>query len=209
MKKKNWIKYAFYYRTRDEFEWVGILAQNINASLGSYRAGFDDTQPAVINSPAWNMDAIRKSMPKSKPGKKKYIGTIGLRARERSRLTIDISQELENLGLEIVSKQPNKPKYTNDDLTFGKITFRTVEHFKKVTSMLNDKYGHGNWHYRGSKKILAKLRHIERYKNGGFIFGKPARKERNMIERGVKVEVAVVGKVKTLEPLLFKAQLMG
>lgn len=212
MAKKKFIKYAFYFRTRDEFEGVTKLVTEINNALGkspTYGWNSDETNPAVINSPAWNMDAIRKSMPKSKPGKKKYIATVGLRPQEQARLTFDIGEALEDLGLELVSKQPNKPKHTKEDLTFGNITFRTVEHFRKVTSMLNDKYGHGNWHYRGSRKIIAKLRHVERFQNGNFIFGMPSKKERETLAKGVKVTVAVVGKVETLQPLLFKAQLMG
>lgn len=207
--KNKIVKYPFYYRTRDQYEAASMLAREINDALLPPGVSLFEANPASLNSPPWKMRPVRDNMPKSKPGKKKYIATIILQPFDRSRLGFNVEERLVELGLEMVSKAPNKPKYTDDDLTFGDITFRTVEHFKKVSSMLDKHYGHGEWHYRGQRKIIAKLRQIERFRGGGFMFGKPSKKEQELLNRGIKVTVAVVGKVTNLGPLLFKAQLMG
>ncbi len=209
-RKNKGIKYAFYFRTRDQFEMASILAKNLADQAGySNRRSLFDSSPINVNCPPWNMEAIRNKIPKSVPGDKKYIATLLIAPEVHPRINIDIKQALMDLGLELVSKAPNKPKYTNDDLTFGTIIFRTPEHFKKVSGMLDKQYGPGNWHYRGVKKILPKLKHIERFRDGNFIFGSPKKKEQEMIDKGIKVTVAVVGDKPGLAPFLFKVQLMG
>lgn len=208
--KSRRIKYAFYFRTRDQFESVIELVDRMNREIGSTRSGLFQTMPAEISSPPWHISEIRNKIPKSKPGRKKYIATIKVNPLEHTRISFNVAEAVEELGLEMVSNAPNKPKYSNDDFTFGSVVMRSPEHFKKVTSMLNKQYGHGNWHYRGVRKILPKLKQIENYRDGTLgMFSKAHKEMQEMASKGLRVDVAVEGKVDNLGPLLFKAQLMG
>lgn len=182
------------------------------ASSGAHR--FLDSG-VLLKSPQWSIDAIRDKMPKDKLGRKKYLGTLSVPERHLAFLSYNIEEKLLELGVELVSRQPNKPRYTDDQLVRATIQIKTVPHFRKITSILNKKYGHGNWHFRNCKNILQKLRKMEAASAGQragrfVIHAQPLVVDEH--KNGLKVDVVVVNTTDNSENLqryLFQAQLMS
>lgn len=211
-------KFSFYYRNQRQYEAVTAFARKLSDDVSNLTGGHSRIYDSSINlkSPQWSIDAIRDKMPKDKLGKKKYLGTLSVPERHFVSIPYDIEAKLVELGVELVSHQPNKPRYTADQLIRATIQIKTVPHFRKITSILNKKYGHGNWHFRNCKKILQKLRKMEAAASGksasGFHFQPQTLRAPDESKNGLKVDVVVVNTTDNSENLqryLFQAQLMS
>ena len=211
----KYVKIPIFFRTRDEYKLADSYANRISDYAES-KHGMT-TRPlgpqyVTIQSAAVTvaMGRIMRNIPKSRPGKKKYMATIGIAEQlyADARKDMDFEKDLTELGLEIVPKGQNKPKYKEEDITRETIRLKTAKHFKKVTSELNREYGHGNWHIRGARKIYHKLTAADYAREGGV---PPFSPDREMIEKivanGLKVDIIVTDKVDNLQQLLFKIEL--
>lgn len=217
--KKNIVKYPFYYRTRNDIKSVveHFLFIVNSHSPTSYPRSLMRSDMIKISAPQYANPNIRKKIPLLKPGKKKYIGVANVNRKYLEFNGIDIEHELKSLGVELIDKNaPNKPKYSDDDLTRESFRLKSCGHFKKLTSIMNKQYGHGNWHLRGARKIYAKLAEADRHRAmapgaAGLFgsFGRPKDITKEIIEKGLKIDVVVVGKVDNLKQTLFKIQLMA
>jgi hypothetical protein len=74
--------------------------------------------------------------------------------------------------------------------------------------MLNKDYGNGNWHLRGQRRVLRKLREIESVRMYPNIMPRGNLITQEHVDKGIIVDVCVVGDAPTLERKLFKLELM-
>lgn len=217
MKRNNgYNRYSFFFRTKAQFRQLQAYAGLMNdAAIKKYnmppRQVFG---PSHIHteSVAWNIDNIKDKIPKERIGRKKYIATVIINKRFDSLLDNNqIVEDVVNLvGLESVPASPNKPKYNEEDITREPVRLKNAQHFKKLVSLLNAEYGNGKWHIRGAKKILSKLNEADRIRVNGNKYNSPVTNQvREILDKGLKVDVVVTSKVDNLKTLLFKIQLMS
>lgn len=208
-------KIPFYFRSREQMQSVYAFAGKVDEDASPKyrlpRRGVFDPAYIIVESAVWNRQATNRKMPVSKPGKKKYIGTLNVAGdlmEAYPTLEEDFFTEADVVP---IPKPDTTPKYSEDEITRTTIRLKNVKHFRKVTSVLNKEYGHGNWHFRGARKIISKLRKAENWlEHGNSMFGTQATPEiKEIARKGLKVDVVVTDKVTNLRPLLFKVQLMS
>ena len=208
-------KISYFYRTREQFEDLVYIIQELERSAilkkSSGRYGYMSPSYASVKSPDYTNQGIRKRIPKKRPGRKKYTATVGFEEEFYVEKKDEFEKKIERLNLEPVSSVPNKPKFNEDELTSEFVVLKSPEHFKKLTSVLNSLYGHGNWHLRGARRILPKLLEAAEIKAsvvGGYSVFSHNKHMKEIVENGLKVKVVVHSKVDNLKKALFKIQLM-
>lgn len=208
--KARYVKYPFFFRTRDQFDRVEDYIRQLN-NLSTSKYGIRNGGFFEPDNVGWycqhKIEPLWKKVPKSKPGKKKYLMVLRIEKRLHEKLEEDFTKEFESYGLVPVTPGDNKPKYTEEDLTRVNYRLDSVAHFKRLTKMLNADYGHNNWHLRGQSKILRKLHEIEMCREHGMLTGRDLVSP-EQVEKGLTIDVVVVGDAPTLDRKLFMLDLM-
>jgi len=211
----SFVSIPFYYRTNEDYaavkEYVGKLNTIAITTYGLSNIPLFSPDYVNVRSYAQTIEGIHKKIPMRRRGKKKYIGTLGIKNSLYGKFTKDrnIEKDLAAIdGIVLIAKEGNQPKLREEDLTREDVRLKSVKHFKKLISLMNKEYGDGNWHLRGAKKIIAKLSNAENIKQFPHFAHKRTKETDEINEKGLKIQVVVKRKVDNLKPLLFKLQLM-
>lgn len=160
LQRETILKTAFYYRTREEYEKVVKFVQELNEEKRTTHS--PNKWPIVrVHSRYISTNAVSTNqIPKSVPGKKKYIGVITGNNYVLKKHGVYPDRFLQFLGIELVTNDTNTQKYDGEKTTYP-ATLRTHNEFKTVTSVFNKRFGHGNWRIQGPKQLQDILRKIE------------------------------------------------
>lgn len=200
------MKISFYFTTQNEYNQVKALVKELRSELtSSYR---------------WSMDALsltskhietngkaNTNIPKNRPGDKKYIGVIRANKHTLDKAEINIYARLEKIDVTLVPKSPETPKY-DGEISSCKFKLAGFTQFRTLSSVFNARFGHGNWHINGPKKLQRILKNYERYtdRNTVTLGGSHARFVEEH-EGGVEVTIIVNEPDANIEKHLFKVKL--
>lgn len=172
----------------------------------------------IIPGRWFGQDMIDK-IPLSKPGRKKYQAVIVYVRGYEDVIGYSVFDKLKEIGIELVDPRPKPPRTPEDEMTTVPLTLKTYNHLKKVASILDKKYGPGQWRIRGGGKqrdgVGTRLKVIEALRAELNSPGGPAdywefsESELEEARNGIRVTVCVRGKADGLEKDLFKATLMA
>lgn len=167
------MKTAFYFRTREEYEKIHKYILNLDSELRPEDSKTYDSilhirytpciqvySPHIImrQNKAYSLSQI----PKSVPGKKKYIGIVKGRKKYLKKMGIDPRAFLTELGVEVIDNTPQKSKKRpNKDITKTRINLTSHQHYRTTISLLNKKFGHGGWRLIAPKKFQNTLHAID------------------------------------------------
>lgn len=208
-------KTAFYFRTIDEFNKVYTFIHELN--IKTKKKYNMSHYSSVIRAHSRYVTDSRKegysspTIPKKIPSKKKYIGMITANKHSLVRAEIDIEEILKQLKIELVGHDPGTPKYTGEK-SFETIYIKNYTQFRKIVSVFNKQFGHGNWHIRGPKKLQKQLLQKEQkfsmfgvsQAGATTVLNTGAKKN----DKGIKVTIVVNQPNAAIKKLLFKIALM-
>lgn len=202
-------KTAFYFKTVDEFNKVFHFIQEINTETKKkYNMNHYHTVIRVysryVSDPSLRQEAHSSStvVPKRIPSKKKYVGVISDNKHLILRAGIDPKEILKKLNIELVGHDPGTPKYVGEKTSMSTY-IKNYKQFRKIVSIFNKRFGHGNWRIQGPKKLQKKLLANEKESN---FFAQPDNSKKDY--KGIKVTIVVNEPNAAIDKLLFKIALM-
>lgn len=210
------VKLYYFFRTRDQYdaleEYTDKLNRQAYAAMGKPQRNWGSMfgpDPVSLYCQVRDFDDVWRKMPKRKPGKKRYEVRVCI---NETLFNDGIAQSIVSLGLEPKDMEHNKPRYTEGNLTSERLVVKSTKHFKKLTKLMNRDYGHNNWHLRGARKLYKRLATIETAREMGtphlerIVRRGDATLEE--VQKGIGVNVCVVGDAPTLKRKIFQLELM-
>lgn len=207
------MKFAFYYRTRNEYHEVQNYVDKLNAEMEENHRIRNrtllrmhtryQTKDKVDN---WVWDS---KVPKERVGTKKYIGIVLANCHLLKRCDVQPDKFLQELGREVVPKIAGVSKYDGTK-SVHPVMIKTHRELRKISSVFNKRYGHGNWRFSGPKGLQEKLRQIEPRDGLSFTIGDFRRDM--LLEKypnGIPVKLVVYEKDANIPKQLFKVVLKG
>ncbi len=200
-------KTAFYFKTRDEFSKVFFFVNELDIRI---KKKYDKHRTAIRVYSRYatlsGEDAKpNASIPKKIPTKKKYIGIISGNKHLMIRAGINFEDILKELNVELVGRDAGTPKYTGEKSSQS-THIKNYKQFRKLVSVFNKRFGHGNWRIQGPKKLQEKLRRQEGIAQGFPI--NPFVDEPKKNNKGIKVTIVANEPNANIKKLLFKIALM-
>lgn len=197
-------KTAFYFKTQKEFHRVFLFVDELNTVAREKMKIYGTIIAAksrYVGDP--RAESNPTSVPRKIPSKKKYIGLLVGNKHKMERAGIDPVEVLKKLKIERVQHSDNLPKYQGETSS-NHMHIKGYEQFKKLVSIFNKRFGHGNWHLHGPKKLQEKLKIID---NANYIFGEGNRL-RKIYPNGIKVKLVVNEPEIDIKKYIFKVTLM-
>lgn len=180
-------KTAFYFKTEREFHRVFHFADELNTNARKrmkIRGLIIGAKSRYVGDP--RADHNPTFVPFKIPTKKKYIGVLAGNKHNMERAGIDPVAVLKELGVERVQHSDGVPKYKGETSS-GHMHIKGHEQFKKLVSVFNKRFGHGNWRIQGPKKLQEKLKLMDDNNNK---WGEGDRL-RKVYPDGIKVKIVV------------------
>lgn len=197
-------KTAFYFKTEVEFYRVFLFVEGLNLAARKkmkIRGAVIAAKSRYAGDP--RADRNPSFVPYKIPTKKKYIGVLTGNKHNMERAGIDPVAVLEELKIERVQHSDSLPKYQGQTSS-AQAHIRGHEQFKKLVSVFNKRFGHGNWRLQGPKKIQEKLRLMD---DSDAQWGEGERLRR-IYPNGIKVKLVVNEPEVDVKKYIFKVALM-
>jgi len=197
-------KTAFYFKTQADFERIFLFVEEINQVARNHLKVRDQVirvKSQYLGDP--RADAEESFIPYSQATNKRYIGTLIGNKHTMNRANIDPVAILKELKLERVQHNDNLPKYTGP-ISSLETCLTGYQQFKKLTSVFNDRFGHGNWKIHGPKQLQKKLAYLDNTDND---YGEPERLRR-VYPNGIKVKIIAHEADIDINKYIFKIALM-
>ncbi len=180
-------KTAFYFKTQKEFHRVFLFVDELNIAAKKrmkIRGIIIGAKSRYVGDP--RADSNPTFVPYKVPTKKKYIGILVGNKHNMKRADIDPVDILKKLGMKRVQHSDSLPKYQGETSS-GHMHIKGHEQFKKLVSVFNKRFGHGNWRIQGPKKLQEKLKLMDDDNNR---WGEGERL-RKVYPKGIKVKLVV------------------
>ncbi len=197
-------KTAFYFKTQEEFHRVFLFVDELNKNARKHlkiRGLIIAAKSRYVGDP--RADNNPTSVPYKIPTKKKYIGVLEGNKHNMERAGIDPVSVLKELSVERVQHSDSLPKYQGETSSDYAL-IKGHEQFKKLVSVFNKRFGHGNWRINGPKKLQEKLKFID---NANEKWGE-AERLRKIYPTGIKVKIVVNEPDIEVKKYIFKVVLM-
>lgn len=197
-------KTAFYFKTQEEFHRVFLFVDELNVAARKkmkIRGKIIAAESRYVGDP--RADNNPTHVPYKVATKKKYIGLLTGNKHNMERAGIDPIAVLKELKIERVVHSDSLPKYQGETSS-GHMHIKGHEQFKKLVSVFNKQFGHGNWRIQGPKKLQEKLKVID---NDKPIWGE-AERLRKIYPNGIKVKLMVNEPDIDVKKYIFKVTLM-
>lgn len=197
-------KTAFYFKTQEEFHRVFLFVEELDHAARKrmkIRGAIIGAASRYVGDP--RADNKPSHVPFKTPTKKKYIGVLTGNKHNMERVSIDPVDVLKKLGVEHIQHSDSLPKYqgeTSSDHTH----IKGHEQFKKLVSVFNKRFGHGNWRIQGPKKLQEKLKLMDTTDER---WGENERL-RKVYPDGIKVKIVVNEPNVDVKKYIFKVVLM-
>lgn len=199
-------KTAFYFRTRKEFEDIYLHIESIAQSAKNdfkFRNHILRVKSRYLGDPKADVNPKTLFIPYNKPTKKKYIGVVVGNKHQMKRADINPVEILNGAGLQVVSHSDNEPKYKGEQSS-AKLHLKNYEQFKKLVSMFNKRFGHGEWGIHGPRKLQKKLKLMTDETNS---WGEGHRL-RGTYSKGIPVKIVINKSGIDVKKYIFKLLLM-
>jgi len=197
-------KTAFYFKTQEEYHRVFLFVEELNKNARErlkIRGSIITALSRYVGDP--RADNVPTSVPYNKPTKKKYIGVLEGNKHNMRRADIDPVEVLKKLGVERIQHSDSLPKY-QDETSSDYAHIKGYEQFKKLVSVFNKRFGHGNWRIHGPKKLQEKLKFMD---DINAKWGE-ADRLRKIYPDGIKVKIVVNEPDIEVKKYIFKVVLM-
>lgn len=201
------MKIPLFFRTRDQLDSLVEAVKEINDTIRHKVGWLDAASWVQLTTKYTNKSPVYDSIPKSKPGDKKYIAVIRANKHKMQQYNIDIEEKFASLdGIEFVDRGNNEPKYTGETTTKD-YTITSYDEFRAITAVFNKGFGAGNWRIKGGpKKFQSVLKQLDAVrKRGPHDFG--FNPYRGKYKDGVPVKLVVNQPDADLNKYLFKVKL--
>lgn len=200
------MKISFYFTTQDEYKRVKDLIQEIRTDVLKLRRW----DSGVINVTSKHIETNSKfntNIPKSRPGNKKYIGVVRGNKHTLDEAGIDIYDMLNKIDTNLVPKLLSTPKY-DGETSSCKFKLTGFTQFRTLSSVFNARFGHGNWHVKGPKKLQRVLKNYEANADKNMLtIGNAPSFFKKKHPDGVEVTIIVNEPDANIEKHLFKVKL--
>ena len=197
-------KTAFYFKTQEEYHRVFLFVDELNKNAKKrlkIRGLIITAKSRYVGDP--RADNNPTSVPYNISTKKKYIGILDGNKHNMERAGIDPVAVLKKFDVERVQHSDSLPRYqgeTSSDYAH----IKGYEQFKKLVSVFNKRFGHGNWRINGPKKLQEKLKLIDGAKS---MWGEGDRL-RKIYPTGIKIKIVVNEPDIEVKKYIFKVVLM-
>lgn len=196
-------KTAFYFKTQEEFHRIFLFAEKLNHDARTrmkIRGLIISAKSRYVGDP--RADCNPTFVPFKTATKKKYIGILAGNKHNMDRSGIDPVAILKELGVERVQHSDSLPKYQGETSS-GHMHIKGHEQFKKLVSIFNKRFGHGNWRIQGPKKLQEKLKLMDDDNKWG-----EGDRWRKVYPNGIKVKIVVNEPDVEVKKYIFKVALM-